>query len=86
MKLLLWCLPISCALLFAQSQPGKMILVDRAIPSAAIPLGNTQSLGFLGDHFRVGTAGEVWILDTIRTWVREYPRPMPLPSAMPSKA
>jgi hypothetical protein len=70
MKLLLWCLPFSCALLFAQSQPGKMILVDRAIRSAAIPLGNTQSLGFLGDHFRVGTAGEVWILDTIRTWVR----------------
>ena len=70
MKLLLWCLPISCALLSGQPHPGKMILVDRAMPSAGIPLGNTKSLGFLGDHFRLGAAGEVWILDTIRTWVR----------------
>jgi hypothetical protein len=70
MKFLFWCLPISCALLSGQPQPGKMILVDRAMPSAGIPVGNTQSFGFIGDHFRVGAAGEVWILDAIRTWVK----------------
>jgi hypothetical protein len=26
--------------------------------------------GFLGDHFRIGASGEVWIIDTIRTWAR----------------
>jgi hypothetical protein len=48
---------------------GQALLVDRnfaANQGAAAPLG--VSRGFLGDHFRVGARGEVWVIDRLAVW------------------
>jgi len=67
-------LPISCALLFASASMAQMLVVDRpALPgtqNAGEPVGRAKGPGFVGDHFRLGAAGEIWVIDTIRVWER----------------
>ena len=74
MKPLFCCFLISCAVLCSQPQPSQILVVDRGMEggaqAAGVPLGRTKGAGFVGDHFRIGAAGEVWIIDTIRTWAR----------------
>jgi hypothetical protein len=56
-----------------------MLVVDRGIPpatqAAGLPLGRAKGAGFVGDHFRIGAAGEVWVIDAIRTWARSGESP-----------
>src|SRR5689334_11046504 len=53
---------------------GQMLLVDRGIPQTAadkdrsIRVAWTKSSGFVGDRFKLGLAGEIWIMDAIRIW------------------
>jgi hypothetical protein len=50
---------------------AQMLLVDRPVTGSAgsgIRLSWTKSPGFLGDTFKVGAPGEVWVIDAIRTW------------------
>ena len=49
---------------------GQMLMVNRGLSAGAagMPLGKTTAEGFIGDHFQIGGRGEVWIIDTIRTW------------------
>jgi hypothetical protein len=63
------------ALLQQFSLTGQMLIVDRGIGKAAetngggaIRVGSTQSSGFVGDHFKLGVPGEIWVMDTIRIW------------------
>jgi hypothetical protein len=56
----------------------SLMVVDRGLPSAN--LNNVSGAarsnvrwasgdsGFLGDHFTLGTRGEKWVIDSIRTW------------------
>lgn len=68
--------------------PAQIILVDRGLPSGAAPEVRPRSglhpgwpkdgQYFLGDDFSVGASGEVWIIDTIRTWAFADDAPKPL--------
>jgi hypothetical protein len=56
----------------------SILVVDRGLPQAN--LNNVSGAarsnvrwasgdsGFLGDHFTIGSAGEKWVIDSIRTW------------------
>ncbi len=59
-----------CALALAGNLAAQSLVVDRGWPSGeAIPQHiERQGKGFLGDSFRVGTAGETWIIDALRVW------------------
>jgi hypothetical protein len=74
MKLSSYYLLIACAFLIARPSSGQILVVDRGAKesptSTGVPLGKRKGGGFVGDHFQIGKAGEVWIIDTIRTWVR----------------
>jgi hypothetical protein len=65
---------LSVALVHQFSLTGQMLIVDRGIGKAAetngaaIRVGSTQSSGFVGDHFKLGVPGEIWVMDTIRIW------------------
>ena len=60
---------LPCSFLF-----GQMLAVDRGVPEVsgiggeAIRVGWTKSPGFVADHFTLGRRGEVWIVDSIRTY------------------
>jgi len=43
-----------------------MLMVDRAPQPSGSPVKAPS--GFIGDHFVLGAAGEVWVIDTIRVW------------------
>ena len=49
---------------------AQTLVVDRGAPSAeTVPQAiERQGKGFLGDSFRLGTAGETWIIDALRVW------------------
>lgn len=73
---------LKCALGFLVCLPvfaaGPELVVDRGLPQ--INLNNSSGTvrsnvrwgwydqGFLGDTFTLGTAGERWVIDSIRTW------------------
>ena len=65
---------ILCALTFPSSLAAQVLVADRGLPagkpvSQPIELaGELAGKGFLGDSFRVGAAGEIWMIDTIRLW------------------
>lgn len=63
---------ILCALTltFAGGVAAQVLVADRGLPPgkpASQPI-ELAGKGFLGDSFRVGNAGEVWMIDTIRLW------------------
>jgi hypothetical protein len=66
-----------CALAMAGNLAAQTLVVDRGLPSGA---GISQPIerpgkGFLGDSFRVGTAGETWIIDALRVWAEANSSP-----------
>src|SRR6185312_4424514 len=48
----------------------QFLAVYRGIPGTTgrVRLGWAKSAGFVGDHCSLGTAGEVWIVDSLRVW------------------
>jgi hypothetical protein len=74
---------ILSALTFACNLAAQVLVVDRGLPpgkpaSQSIELagelaGKPAGKGFLGDTFRVGAAGEIWMIDTIRVWAAPKP-------------
>jgi len=53
---------------------SQALLVDQKLPETAIASGpafrlESTGAGFEGDHFQIGSKGEVWVIDRIRTWV-----------------
>ena len=64
-------MPISCTLLCHGLQ-AQLLVVNRGFDptQAATKPIRLSKPGFLGDHFRIGASGEVWFIDTIRTWTR----------------
>jgi hypothetical protein len=60
---------LAVALLPTMTPAAQVILLNRAYtPSrgarARIGIGS----GFVGDHFRIGSSGETWVVDTIQIW------------------
>jgi hypothetical protein len=52
---------------------GQFLLLDRALKNPAptalgIGLNEKSGAAFLADRFRISEAGEVWVLDRLRTW------------------
>ena len=78
---------ILSALTFACSLAAQVLVADRGLPtgkpaSPSIELAGElpgelackpAGKGFLGDTFRVGAAGEIWMVDTIRVWAAPKP-------------
>jgi hypothetical protein len=70
---------ILCALTAAFRLAAQELVADRGLPpgkpaSQSIELaGELAGKGFLGDSFRVGAAGETWMIDTIRVWAASKP-------------
>ncbi|MBZ5586436.1 MAG: hypothetical protein LAQ30_30470, partial [Acidobacteriia bacterium] len=71
-------LPLAAVAGFCIATPAQMILVERGLPPSgvvpprevALRASRTDEPGrFVGDDFSVGAAGEVWVIDTLRTWV-----------------
>jgi hypothetical protein len=53
---------------------ARVLVVDRAPASGANASQPVERVGgFLGDSFRVGAAGETWMLDAIRLWTPAAP-------------
>lgn len=46
---------------------GQALLVDTQFPVERARLGVPN--GFIGDHFQVGSRGDVWVVDSLSTWV-----------------
>src|SRR5689334_17258184 len=59
---------------------GQMLMVDRP-PEAGAP-AVASGAGFTGDHFTLGNAGEVWIIDSIRVWASAMKVPNPYGKAL----
>ena len=59
-----------CALALAGNLAAQTLVVDRGLPSGdGIPQPiERPGKGFLGDSFRVGAAGETWVIDALRVW------------------
>jgi hypothetical protein len=57
------------ALLLASPVASQVLVVDRGIGGGA-PAAQAveRGKGFYGDAFRIGAAGEVWMIDTVRLW------------------
>ena len=53
--------------MLAWSARGQMLVVDRAPQGAGAAV--KVASGFVGDHFSLGAAGEVWVIDSVRVWV-----------------
>src|SRR5579863_1770524 len=69
MKLLLLTLPISCTILSSQPMLQPRLLLDRGIKEGQeVRLNRPNAGGFVGDHFRIGASGEIWVIDSLRTW------------------
>lgn len=54
---------------------GQYLLLDRGLKDAAEPVVSVRpeagnSGRFLADRFRVGSSGEVWVIDRVRVWGR----------------
>jgi hypothetical protein len=60
---------IIAAFLVAAGAAAQTPVIDRkpAAPAAALAVERPGG-GFFGDSFRLGSAGEVWMIDTIRMW------------------
>ena len=59
-----------CTLAIAGNLAAQTLVVDRGVPSGegvSQPI-EREGKGFLGDSFRVGTAGEIWVIDALRVW------------------
>ena len=59
-----------CALALAGNLAAQTLVVDRGLPpgeGVSQPV-ERQGKGVLGDSFRVGTAGETWVIDALRVW------------------
>jgi len=56
------------ALLMALPISSQVLVVDRGL--RGVPVGQTveRGKGFYGDAFRIGAAGEVWTIDSVRLW------------------
>lgn len=67
---------LGIALLQPLAVPAQVLLVNRG-SGAAQPemgrVGRSSGLGFVADHFRVGAAGETWVIDAIQTWAAPNP-------------
>lgn len=69
-----WCF----ALAFAGFLHAQDPVLDRPLPAGQTPVPleiERDAQGFLGDSFRIGAAGETWIVDSIRVWA--------IPSSLP---
>jgi len=53
--------------ILAQAAYGQALVVDQPYRSNAAKLGVPR--GFVGDHFVLGSHGEVWVIDSLSTWV-----------------
>jgi hypothetical protein len=57
------------AILLVAPVSSQVLVVDRGIGGGA---RGTQTVerakGFYGDAFRIGAAGEIWMIDTVRLW------------------
>lgn len=47
---------------------AQALLVDRASGVGTVWVGVPN--GFIGDHFSVGSAGDVWVIDVLSVWVK----------------
>jgi hypothetical protein len=65
---------LSCIQVWGQPMPSDILVVDHGISpekqAGGVPVGRAKGAGFVGDHFKIGGIGEVWIIDTIRTWAK----------------
>lgn len=68
-------LGLSCAVpmvVFAARSLEPVLLVDRGLPDSsttALRVGWSANDGLLvTDHFKIGQAGEPWVIDKVRTW------------------
>ena len=65
-----------CACAIAGSLAAQTLVVDRRRPPNQTPVARQverDGKGFVGDSFKVGNTGEIWILDTIRVWALPSP-------------
>jgi hypothetical protein len=73
-----WILPLILltVVFHADALRGQMLLVDRGAgsKSGAHGLGVAITSGYVGDHFLVGSAGELWLVESARVWVVPEPR------------
>ena len=58
------------ALIFASTLAAQTLVADRGLPAGKPILRQVEigARGFLGDSFRFGQTGEIWMIDTIRLW------------------
>jgi hypothetical protein len=73
-----WKVAAGLALASAAWAADTALVVDRGLPQANVNnvsgaarsnvRWNNDEQGFLGDNFTVGTRGEQWVIDSIRTW------------------
>src|SRR5215475_11919078 len=72
--------PLALGLLLTASLRAQTLVVDRA-PGEGTPSPQPveRNSGYFGDAFRIGAAGETWMIDSIRLWA------MPVPSACPKE-
>lgn len=59
------------AVLSAAPVYGQMMVVDRsAAPKSGVSeIGRSRGSGYVGDYFRIGSARELWVVESARVWV-----------------
>ena len=59
--------PAALLLILAQAAHSQAVLIDHPFAAGTARFGAPQ--GFVGDHFVLGSRGEVWVIDSLSTWV-----------------
>src|SRR5438445_3755302 len=62
---------LGTALLFCATSGAQILLVDRGLTAGSqvdsLMVGR-HAPGFVGDQFKIGSSGEVWIIESLRVW------------------